>query len=115
MDQIKWKLNTLPKADDNEKQKGIEFLRDKEISKVKGFHESIPQYERTPLVKLENLAKMLGVKGVYLKDESYRFGLNAFKVLGGSFAMAKYMADKLGKDISELPYEKLISDEVRNE
>ena len=115
MDQIKWKLNTLPKADDNEKQKGIEFLRDKEISKVKGFHESIPQYERTPLVKLENLAKMLGVEGVYLKDESYRFGLNAFKVLGGSFAMAKYMADKLGKDISELPYEKLISDEVRNE
>lgn len=115
MDQIKWKLNTLPKADDNEKQKGIEFLRDKEISKVKGFHESIPQYERTPLVKLENLAKMLGVKGVYLKDESYRFGLNAFKVLGGSFAMTKYMADKLGKDISELPYEKLISDEVRNE
>ena len=115
MDQIKWKLNTLPKADDNEKQKGIEFLRDKEISKVKGFHESIPQYERTPLVKLENLAKMLGIKGVYLKDESYRFGLNAFKVLGGSFAMAKYMADKLGKDISELPYEKLISDEVRNE
>lgn len=115
MDQIKWKLNTLPKADDNEKQNGIEFLRDKEISKVKGFHESIPQYERTPLVKLENLAKMLGVEGVYLKDESYRFGLNAFKVLGGSFAMAKYMADKLGKDISELPYEKLISDEVRNE
>ena len=115
MDQIKWKLNILPKADYNEKQKGIEFLRDKEISKVKGFHESIPQYERTPLVKLENLAKMLGVEGVYLKDESYRFGLNAFKVLGGSFAMAKYMADKLGKDISELPYEKLISDEVRNE
>ena len=115
MDKIKWKLNTLPKVDDNEKQKGIEFLRDKEISKVKGFHESIPQYERTPLVKLENLAKMLGVEGVYLKDESYRFGLNAFKVLGGSFAMAKYMADKLGKDISELPYEKLISDEVRNE
>ena len=32
MDQIKWKLNTLPIADDNEKQKGIEFLRDKEIS-----------------------------------------------------------------------------------
>lgn len=115
MDQIKWKLNTLPKADDNEKQKGIEFLRDKEISKVKGFHESIPQYERTPLIKLDNLAKMLGLEGVYLKDESYRFGLNAFKVLGGSFAMAKYMADKLGKDISELPYEKLISDEVRNE
>ena len=55
MEQIKWKLNTLPKADDNEKQKGIEFLNDNEISKVKGFHESIPQYEKTPLVNLENL------------------------------------------------------------
>ena len=115
MEQIKWKLNTLPKADDKKKKKGIEFLNDNEISKVKGFHESIPQYEKTPLVNLENLANLLGVGGVYLKDESYRFGLNAFKVLGGSFAMAKYMADKLGKDISELPYEKLISDEVRNE
>ncbi|MGL5329367.1 MAG: diaminopropionate ammonia-lyase [Peptostreptococcaceae bacterium] len=115
MEQVKWKLNTLPQASDNDKKQGIEFLSDKEITKVKGFHESIPQYERTPLVKLENLANLLGVGGVYLKDESYRFGLNAFKVLGGSFAMARHMADKLGKDISELPYEKLVSDEVRNE
>ena len=29
--------------------------------------------------------------------------------------MAKYLAQKLGKDISELPYERLISDEVRDE
>ena len=48
-----------------------------------------------------------------MKDESYRFGLNAFKVLGGSFAIAKYMAKKLGKDVSELGYETLISNETR--
>ncbi|WP_042276161.1 diaminopropionate ammonia-lyase [[Clostridium] dakarense] len=113
MEQIKWKLNNLPKSKNREE--GIKFLNDDEITKVKGFHESFPQYKETPLVNLENLAKSIGVGGVYLKDESYRFGLNAFKVLGGSFAMAKYMADKLGKDISELPYEKLISDEVRKE
>ncbi|RDY26418.1 diaminopropionate ammonia-lyase [Romboutsia weinsteinii] len=113
MGEIKWKLNNLPKSDDREK--GIEFLRDEEITNVIKFHESFPQYKRTPLVNLENLAKSLGVGGVYLKDESHRFDLNAFKVLGGSFAMARYMADRLGKDISELPYEKLISDEVRKE
>lgn len=113
MGKIKWKLNNLPKSDDREK--GIEFLRDQEITNVIKFHESFPQYKRTPLVNLENLAKSLGVGGVYLKDESHRFDLNAFKVLGGSFAMARYMADRLGKDISELPYEKLISDEVRKE
>lgn len=113
MGEIKWKLNNLPKS--NDREKGIEFLRDEEITNVIKFHESFPQYKRTPLVNLENLAKSLGVGGVYLKDESHRFDLNAFKVLGGSFAMARYMADRLGKDISELPYEKLISDEVRKE
>ena len=38
------------------------------------------------------MAAYLGVKEIYLKDESYRFGLNAFKVLGGSFSMARYIA-----------------------
>ena len=111
MREIKWKLNNLPKSED--KEDGIKFLSDEEISKVKNFHESFPQYSKTPLAKLDNLAKELGVAGVYVKDESYRFDLNAFKVLGGSFAMARYMADKLNMDISELPYEKLISDEIR--
>lgn len=111
MREIKWKLNNLPKSEN--KEKTIEFLNDEEISKVKSFHESFPQYTKTPLVKLDNLAEALGVGGVFVKDESYRFGLNAFKVLGGSFAMARHMAEKLGMDISELTYEKLISDEVR--
>ncbi|GAA0221240.1 diaminopropionate ammonia-lyase [Metaclostridioides mangenotii] len=113
MREIKWKVNTLPKTDN--KEQIIDFLKDVEIDKVKKFHESFPQYTETPLVKLDNLAKELGVGGLFVKDESYRFGLNAFKVLGGSYAMGKWMADKLGKDISELPYDKLISDETRKE
>jgi diaminopropionate ammonia-lyase len=48
-----------------------------------------------------------------MKDESYRFGLNAFKVLGGSFAIAKYIAKQTGKDVSELPYSVLTSDGLR--
>ena len=61
------------------------------------------------------MADFLGVKEVYVKDESYRFGLNAFKVLGGSFAMARYIAKETGKDVSELPYSVLTSDKLREE
>ncbi len=112
---IKWKINDLKKSSEQERTELISFLSEKELSKTINFHKSFPQYKETPLVALNDLAKDIGLKGVYLKDESYRFGLNAFKVLGGSFAMAKYLAQRLGKDISDLPYDKLISDEVRNE
>ena len=61
------------------------------------------------------MASYLGVKEVYVKDESYRFGLNAFKVLGGSFAMARYIAKETGKDVSELPYSVLTSEQLRKE
>jgi diaminopropionate ammonia-lyase len=109
---IEWKENTmLPK----ENKTSVDFLGKEEIGKARKFHESFPQYTKTPLTSLDNLAEKLGVGGIYLKDESYRFGLNAFKVLGGSFAMGKYMAGKLGKDISELGFEKLTSEEVRKE
>lgn len=111
-EKIKWKENTLKQGN---KENSVKFLCEEEIRKAKNFHSSFPQYNETPLVSLESLANHIGLGGVYIKDESYRFGLNAFKVLGGSFAMAKYLAGKLGKDISELPYEKIISDEVRKE
>ena len=81
--------------------------------KVQAFHASFPEYTPTPLVNLGGLADELGLGSVYVKDESYRFGLNAFKVLGGSYAIGSYIAGRLGMDISELPYEKLVSDEVR--
>lgn len=110
MEKILWKLNTLPKTN---KEGCIEFLSRSEVSKAKNFHESFSEYDKTPLVELDNLAEKIGLKGIYLKDESYRFGLNAFKVLGGSFAMGRYLADKLGEDIKDLPYERLTSDEVR--
>ena len=50
-----------------------------------------------------------------MKDESYRFGLNAFKVLGGSFAMAKYIAKEMGKDVSEMTYDYLTSKKFRDD
>lgn len=91
----------------------LDFLNMDTVEKVCSFHRSFPIYEKTPLVEMKNLAKELGVGDIFVKDESYRFGLNAFKVLGGSFAIGNYLAKKLGMDISELPYEKMVSDDIR--
>ena len=35
------------------------------------------------------MVEHLGLNSLYVKDESYRFGLNAFKVLGGSYSKLK--------------------------
>lgn len=102
-----------------ERKKGqkypLDFLNLDTARGVKRFHESFPVYTETPLRDMKNLAKELGLGGIYVKDESYRFGLNAFKVLGGSFALGNYLAKRLNSSISEMPYEKLISEEVRKE
>ncbi|CAI3131502.1 Diaminopropionate ammonia-lyase [Acinetobacter calcoaceticus] len=77
-------------------------LFNKEIaSKVRNLHRKIEGYAPTPLVSLEYLAKKLGLKNILVKDESKRFGLNAFKVLGGSYALAKLLAEKLNIDMNQ--------------
>lgn len=55
-------------------------------AQVRDFHASLPGYARTPLVPLPGLAAELGVGRVFVKDESSRLGLPAFKVLGASWA-----------------------------
>ncbi len=58
-----------------------------EFENVHKFHQSMKEYEPTPLHSLNSLAEHLNVKGLYVKDESYRFGLNSFKGLGVSYAL----------------------------
>ena len=110
-DGLKWTVNHVPGSDD----KFLDLMSEENVTKANEFHKSFPQYSVTPLQKLSALADYLGVKGIYCKDESYRFGLNAFKVLGGSYAMGRYIAKELGRDISELPYNVLSSDKLREE
>jgi diaminopropionate ammonia-lyase len=111
-DAIKWVKNTMPPDDC---AASMALLSAAETKKARDFHKSFPQYEQTPLVRLVNLAGRLGLKGLYLKDESFRFKLNAFKVLGASYAIARFIAKKTGKDISALNYGALVSDELKNE
>ena len=73
----------------------LSHLSREKAEKVRAFHRSFPMYAPTPLVSLQDTAKELGLGAVYVKDESWRFGLNAFKVLGGSYAIGSYLAGKL--------------------
>src|SRR5580658_9476603 len=55
--------------------------------KAREFHRTLPGYAPTPLVDCQALADVLGVRSLHVKDESHRFGLDAFKALGASYAM----------------------------
>ena len=84
-----------------------------QAQKVRSFHQSFAEYSITPLVQLKDLAAELGVQGIYVKDESYRFGLNAFKVLGGSYAIAREIGSRLGLAEEELSLPRLLQQDVQ--
>ena len=62
------------------------------------FHSSMPGYRPTPLVELPELAAELGVAAVFVKDESRRLGLPAFKILGASWAVNRALSRRSGFD-----------------
>lgn len=99
-----------------EKEKSnIEFLNVEEAKKAYDFHSSFDVYKQTPLHSLNQLASALNVEAIYLKDESFRFNLNAFKVLGGSYAIGRYIAQQLKQDIETLPASLMMSDSIKEQ
>lgn len=62
------------------------------------FHGRLPGYRPTRLYRLARLASVLSVGKVFIKDESHRFGLPAFKVLGASWAVYRKMLQALGEE-----------------
>jgi diaminopropionate ammonia-lyase len=61
-----------------------------------GFHRHLPDYAATPLVDAPGLAGSLGVGKVWVKDESWRLGLPAFKILGASWAVYRALEERSG-------------------
>ncbi|MFF1692127.1 diaminopropionate ammonia-lyase [Streptomyces sp. NPDC058257] len=61
---------------------------------AQAFHASLPGYEITPLHELPSLAAELGVGRIFVKDESARLGLPAFKALGASWAVHRALAER---------------------
>ena len=61
------------------------------------FHETIPDYDKTPLLRLPaRLCQQLGVGTILLKDESHRFGLPSYKILGASWGCVRTVTQSVG-------------------
>lgn len=62
------------------------------------FFRKLPGYRPTSLANLERTADQLGLASLYLKDESERFDLPAFKVLGAWWAAYRLLSQNLGRE-----------------
>jgi diaminopropionate ammonia-lyase len=112
MEMIRWIQNGQSEKRSNQKRAVSGFSKE-EIEEVYLFHKSLPAYKATPLINLKQLAAHYGVEKIWLKDESKRFGLNAFKVLGASYAIGKYLSKQLNMNMRELSFPILISEKIK--
>ncbi|MCP4388801.1 MAG: diaminopropionate ammonia-lyase [Gammaproteobacteria bacterium] len=60
-----------------------------------------PGYNATPLHRLDSIAGEIGVGGIFYKDESQRFHLKSFKALGGAFAVARQLQNRILQETGE--------------
>jgi diaminopropionate ammonia-lyase len=84
-----------------------DFFSPSAAHSVRKFHQTFPDYTPTPLARLAHLADMLQIANIWVKDESYRFGLNAFKVLGAIHGLAYLVAHRLKVNAQELCFDLL--------
>jgi diaminopropionate ammonia-lyase family len=61
-------------------------------SDILEFHQVCPWYSPTALISLPDIAKEIGVREVFVKDESQRCGLPSFKILGATWAVCQVIA-----------------------
>ncbi len=64
----------------------------------RAFHRRLPGYAPTPLVDAPSLASALDVGRLWVKDEAWRLGLPAFKMLGASWASYRLLVSRLGAE-----------------
>ena len=67
-----------------------------EYDLVQKYHNSLPGYKPSPLVSLDHLAKETSVGAIFIKDESDRLDLPAYKILGASWGTFRAVAQRLG-------------------
>ncbi|MHA6694454.1 pyridoxal-phosphate dependent enzyme [Homoserinimonas sp. A520] len=76
-------------------------------SAIQEFHRSLPGYRPSPLTEVPSLAAELGVGRVFVKDESSRFGLPAFKMVGASYAVSRILSARVGSPDVALGFDEL--------
>jgi len=88
-----------PRASTIEHSQAVADLFPPHIARqTREFHSRIPGYQISPLKSLPRLAAMLGLGGIWVKDESFRLSLSSFKVLGGSYAIYSFVKEALGAE-----------------
>ena len=87
----------------------FDFADKETIRHVHHFHQSLPDYRPTPLVRLPGLAGYLGIRDLHVKDENLRFDLKAFKILGASYAMAKCLGEMAGLGDEDLTFHNIVA------
>lgn len=65
------------------------------------FHKKIKGYEATPLTCSKKVSKALGVENVWVKDESNRYGLPAFKIMGSSWAIYRLFEERFNINLDD--------------
>ena len=86
---------------------------EKEARNALRFHRSLPCYRETPLVSLACAAEKYGIGSVFVKDESFRFGLKAFKGLGGSYSMFRILCERFAMDPETADYKSFLDKDIR--
>src|ERR1700675_3984107 len=75
------------------------LFKTEEYDSVNNFFRARPHLQPTPLRRLQRLASEMKIRDILLKDESRRFGLNSFKILGVSYAIGRLLSeDRIAKD-----------------
>ena len=77
------------------------------------FHKSLPMYQETELKSLTAAAHSYGVRKILVKDESTRFGLKAFKGLGGSYAVFRLLCQRFKMNEDTAVFEDFQKKEIR--
>lgn len=108
---IQWTKNKFKKAMSGSQQE--EILPLDLPRKIRSFHRQLPGYRMSPLKGLSNLAVKLGLGGIWVKDELARLDLRSFKVLGGSYAIYKFLQKRLGMEEQELSLAELTHGPLR--
>lgn len=103
-------IQSIPPVDD------LHLFAAEQTDKVQAFHQSMGDlYHPTPLVPLHHLAQDLGIAALHIKDESQRGCLKAFKLLGGAYAVAQTLCQRLNRSIENTTFHDLQTDEVKQQ
>ncbi len=84
-----------------------------ELYEAYNFLNTVKECNESPLIRLNEMSKFLGVKNLYVKDENKRCDLKSFKILGATYAISKFICNKLNLRIDELTFEDLRKKEIK--